>query len=133
MVDKKLVQIAPFWKRLLAWVYDLLGALGVFILALVLGQCLLYLLMFKTESFLQNGFLSIARASSHHWFWFFYLFACIQYYYVWCWVKGGQTVGMRAWGLRVYKNNGQLLTYKDAYWRSFLSLGGLALWWFTCL
>jgi len=36
------VTLAPFWKRLFAWIYDLLGALGIFILALVVGELLAF-------------------------------------------------------------------------------------------
>ena len=119
------VTLAPFWKRLFAWVYDLLGALGVFVLALVIGQILIYL---ASMSWTQD-FNHLAVATSKNLLWGAYLFACVQYYYVWCWVKGGQTVGMKTWRLQVYKANGELLTYKEAYLRSFLSLGGLSTIW----
>ena len=119
------VTLAPFWKRLFAWVYDLLGALGIFVLALVIGQIIIYLASIPFA----DDFNSVALATSTNFLWGAYLFACVQYYYVWCWVKGGQTVGMKAWRLQVYKSNGDLLTFKEAYIRSFLSLGGLSSLW----
>ena len=119
------VTLASFWKRLFAWVYDLLGALGIFVLALVIGQIVIYLATLPWT----NDFNNVALATSNNFLWGVYLFACVQYYYVWCWVKGGQTVGMKTWRLQVYKKNGELLTYKEAYLRSFLSLGGISSIW----
>jgi len=119
------VTLASFWKRLFAWFYDLLGALGIFILALGIGELLLFLL---TLPFVED-FASISQAASQNIFWGFYLFAAVQYYYVWCWVKGGQTVGMKTWRLQIYKKNGQMLSWKEAYIRSFASLGGISNLW----
>ncbi|PHS19107.1 MAG: hypothetical protein COA86_05415 [Kangiella sp.] len=119
------VTLASFWKRLFAWVYDLLGALGIFVLALVIGQIVIYLATLPWN----NDFNDVALATSNNFLWGAYLFACVQYYYVWCWVKGGQTVGMKTWRLQVYKANGELLTYKEAYLRSFLSFGGISSIW----
>ncbi|MFT6734255.1 MAG: putative RDD family membrane protein YckC [Polaribacter sp.] len=119
------VTLATFWKRLFAWVYDLLGALGIFVLALVISQLFIYLVsLLFNEDFnrLDKAFITdILRG--------IYLFVCVQFYYVWCWVKGGQTVGMKTWRLQVYKVNGELLSYKEAYLRSFLSLIGLSTLW----
>ncbi len=119
------VTLASFWKRLFAWIYDLLGALGIFVLAIVLGQIALYLI---TLPFVEQ-FNSVALASSTNFIWVAYLFAAVQYYFCWCWVRGGQTVGMKAWNLQLYKSNGELLSWKEAYIRSFASLGGLANLW----
>ena len=119
------VTLASFWKRLFAWVYDLLGALGIFILALTIGQITLYLV---TNPWVDD-FSQVSQAASKNVFWGIYLFVTVQYYYVWCWVKGGQTVGMKAWKLQLFKSDGKLLSWKEAYLRSFLSLGGLANLW----
>ncbi len=116
------VTLASFWKRLFAWVYDLLGALGIFILALVVGELVLYLVTLPWV----DDFSQISEAASSNPFWGLYLFLTVQYYYVWCWVKGGQTVGMKTWRLQLYKKNGQLLSWKEAYIRSILSLGGIS-------
>ncbi len=119
------VQLASFAKKLFAWIYDLLGALGIFVLALVVGQILLYLATFTwVEDFNQ-----VSLEASKSPFWALYLFLTVQYYYVWCWVKGGQTVGMKAWRIQLYRTNGELLSWKQAYVRSLLSLGGLANFW----
>ncbi|MGX5174536.1 RDD family protein [Aliikangiella sp. IMCC44653] len=119
------VTLAPFWKRLMAWVYDSLGALAVFILALVVGYLVIYVV---TLPWVSDG-LSLSTHLYQNPLWGVYLFACIQYYYVWCWVKGGQTVGMKTWHLKLCKADGSLLTWKEAYIRSFLSCGGIANLW----
>jgi len=115
------VTAASFWKRFFAWVYDLLGALGIFILALAVG---LLVLRIVTLPWVDN-FSSVSAAVSNNIFWWVYLFLSVQYYYVWCWVKGGQTVGMKTWRLQLYKADGRLLNWKEAYIRSFLSFAGL--------
>ena len=119
------VTLASFWKRLFAWVYDLLGALGIFILALAIGLVTLFIV---TKPWVDD-FSQVSAAASDSIFWFIYLFLAVQYYYVWCWVKGGQTVGMKTWRLQLYKSDGSLLSWKEAYIRSFLSLGGLGNLW----
>ena len=128
------VSLASFWKRLAAWIYDLLGAVAVFILALVTGYLLIYILLLPlTES---GGTVSnelnanpLSDQLNNNPLWLIYLIASVQFYYVWCWVKGGQTVGMRAWRLKICKPNGELLGWREAYVRSFASLGGLSLLW----
>ncbi len=116
------VTVAPLWKKLAAWIYDLLGALAVFILALCIGYLVIYLMSLP---WLKNSE-TLGNHLNQNPLWFIYLMACTQYYYVWCWVKGGQTVGMRTWRLKLCKPDGQLLTWKAAYYRSFASLGGIA-------
>jgi uncharacterized RDD family membrane protein YckC len=119
------VTLASFWKRLFPWVYDLLGAFGIFIFALAIGQIVLYLVSLPFV----DDFAPISQAASQNFLWGLYLFAAVQYYYVWCWVKGGQTVGMKAWKLQLYKVDGKLLNWKEAYLRSFASLGGISNLW----
>lgn len=119
------VTLASFWKRLFAWVYDLLGATGIFILALAVGQLVLYLVTLPWV----DDFNQVSAGASKNVLWGLYLFLAVQYYYVWCWVKGGQTVGMKTWRLQLYKSDGSLLNWKEAYIRSFLSLAGLGNLW----
>ncbi len=119
------VSLASFWRKLVAWVYDLLGSLAVFILALLVGKLISFLITLPWSVSSET----ISNYLSHSPLWFIYLAASVQYYYVWCWVKGGQTIGMRTWRLKLCKPNGDLLSWKEAYIRSFLSLGGLSQLW----
>ena len=119
------VSLAPFWKRLAAWIYDLLGALAVFILALVVGYLFIYLV---SSPWIDDGE-SLAISINQNPLWALYLFIAVQYYYVWCWVKGGQTLGMKTWQIKLCKPDGQHLSWREAYIRSFVSLGGLGQIW----
>jgi uncharacterized RDD family membrane protein YckC len=120
-----LVSLASFWRKFAAWVYDLLGSLAVFILALLVGKLVGHLV---TLPWSISGEV-ISNYLFNNPLWFIYLAASVQYYYVWCWVKGGQTVGMRTWRLKLCKPNGELLSWKEAYIRSFTSFAGLSQLW----
>ena len=119
------IKLANFWKKLFAWVYDLLGGVAVFILALVVGYVAVSLIAVA----LFGSSEGISGQLSQHPLWLLFIFSCVQYYYVWCWVKGGQTVGMRTWRLKLCKPDGKLLGWREAYIRSFLSFGGIAIFW----
>lgn len=58
----------------------------------------------------------------------------ISSYFLWCWTRGGQTLAMRAWRIRVTYLNGAPLTATGAVLRFLLALAGLTLagigiWW----
>ena len=46
-----------------------------------------------------------------------YLLAVILGYFAWPWTKGGQTLGMRAWRIRVLRADGGELRWRDALLR----------------
>lgn len=123
------VTVAPFYKRLAAWIYDSLAAIACFVLAFLLGYLLLYLL---TLPWL-NDFKVLSKLLSSHplWapLWTIFLICGVQFYYVYCWVKGGQTIGMKVWRLKLCHRNGKLLSWRKAYLRSLLSFAGIANLW----
>jgi uncharacterized RDD family membrane protein YckC len=43
-----------------------------------------------------------------------YLLGVAFLYFAWPWTRGGQTLGMRAWGLRVVQGNGASMTWAQA-------------------
>jgi uncharacterized RDD family membrane protein YckC len=50
--------------------------------------------------------------------WFrLYLLAVIVAFFVWPWLRGGQTLGMRTWGMRVVRADGGKLRLRDALLR----------------
>ena len=51
-----------------------------------------------------------------------YLCATCFVYLAWCWVHGGQTLGMRAWRLRVVQPDGAGLSWRLATVRFFSAL-----------
>jgi uncharacterized RDD family membrane protein YckC len=62
-----------------------------------------------------------------------YLIALTFLFYGWFWTHGGQTLGMRAWRLRVTRTDGRSFDWKAAAWRfawawlAWLSIIGLLL------
>ncbi|MCB1865616.1 MAG: RDD family protein [Chromatiales bacterium] len=51
-----------------------------------------------------------------------YLFAVVSLFFLWFWTHGGQTLGMRAWRLKLLTNDGQLIGYPAAVKRLLASL-----------
>ena len=64
----------------------------------------------------------------------FYLLAICFFYFAGFWVRGGQTLGMRAWRMKLVHNNGGPVTWLIAFkrfayaWLSLLGLGLGFLW-----
>lgn len=102
-------------RRMAAIIYDLLLLLGVFFVATALVLPL-------------NG----GRAfTSHQWLFSIYLVLVSFAFYGWFWTHGGQTLGMRAWKLRVLTLEGRPISWRQAFIRfsvafissAFLGLG----------
>ena len=49
-------------------------------------------------------------------------------YFAWCWMRGGRTLGMRAWQLRLVRADGEPVTMRDAT----LRYVGALLSWASC-
>ena len=94
---------AGFFRRLMAMLYDSLLLLSVLLLATALAMLV------------TRGNLDYHNPFFRSWL-FFTCFA----YFAWFWTHGGQTLGMRAWRLRVQQLDGQPLTLWHALLR-FLS------------
>ncbi len=91
-------------RRLAAMLYDALGLFGVLVVAsalVVLPAGLAFGYQIPRDSL---GFR-------------LYLLAIILGYFAWPWVKGGQTLGMRVWRLRVIRADGTWLRLRDALLR----------------
>ena len=100
-------QNASFIKRMMALFYDTLIIVAILFLATFIA-----LLINQGESF--NGSI-----------WFvLYLLTWIGAYYIWSWYKGGQTVGMRAWQLKLI-SEGKQLTLIQAIMRYFGAIVGV--------
>ena len=119
--DPSLLPAAPPWRRLLAFAYDLLALIGLWVfltlVAVVVngseitdpaGRALLY-----TALWLATGA-----------------------YFILSWRHGGQTLGMRPWRLHAQTADGQRLSLGRAAWRYVLgtavtALAGIG--WLWCL
>jgi uncharacterized RDD family membrane protein YckC len=101
--DKPACEPAGLFRRLMAMLYDLL--------------LLFSLLLFATASAL---LVTRGTLDYHHPLFRTYLFLVCFMFYAWFWTHGGQTLGMRAWRLRVQRLDGRPITLWQALLR-FLS------------
>ena len=83
-------QPAPPWRCLFASFYDALILLALCFLAMAIITPI-----FDRQSAIQHIFAGI------------YLLVVISAFYLWFWTHGGQTLGMRAWRLRLQDNDHQ--------------------------
>jgi uncharacterized RDD family membrane protein YckC len=60
--------------------------------------------------------------TSHHYFLPLYLLSVSFIFYGWFWTHGGQTLGMRAWKIKIQTFNGQPITWKHAFKRFIMAL-----------
>lgn len=117
--------VAPLWRRLGALLYDSMLLSGLLLLAtavLIIPYDLLAARPYPHGELLYRTLLQL------------YLLAVIAGFFVYFWTHGGQTLGMRAWRLRVVRDDGNPLNAKDALhrfaWASLSLLpAGLGLWW----
>jgi uncharacterized RDD family membrane protein YckC len=102
---------APLWLRLAAAVYDLFPLIALWMLTA--GLCLLAV----------GGHVDLAHPPLA---WRFGLRTALlivtSAYFVISWSRGGQTIGMRAWRLRVTRTDGLPLTWAHALFRLALAL-----------
>jgi uncharacterized RDD family membrane protein YckC len=112
---------ASLWLRLLAAVYDLLPLLALAFLATVLALAV------------TAGTLDVSRPL-HRRLRQALVLALVAGYFVLSWMRGGQTLGMRPWRLRVVRADGGAVSARQALLRfgmALLSLApaGLGFWW----
>lgn len=99
-------QLAGIWRRLAALAYE-----AVLLFAIVFIAAYL--------------FIALAGATPRgmlRWLFYFYLLCVSGVYFVFCWVRGGQTLAQKAWGLRVTAIDGSLLKWRRATLRYFLAV-----------
>ncbi|MGI2257987.1 RDD family protein [Shewanella sp. GXUN23E] len=124
---------AGFFRRLGAMVYDLMLAVAVYMFAGAIGFGLFTLLV-KTGIIGMQGQQHISdllnNTPLYAGVYQVYLVICVATFYALFWSRGGQTLGMRAWRLKVQHPNGQNLSLITAYARvvwSLLGLGNIAI------
>ena len=106
---------ASLWLRLAAAVYDLFPLLA------------LWMLTAGAALFLVHGAVDLAHPALA---WRIGLRGALlvvtALYFVVSWVRGGQTIGMRAWRLRVVTREGSALSWAQALLRFAAAIGSLA-------
>lgn len=102
---------ASLWRRLAAMGYDTLLAIPL-MMAVTASTIALRAALISPEA-IQH---SQTAALTGTWYWLNLLLACIAAaaFFIVCWIRGGRTLGMQAWRLRVQQSNGQPLTVRLA-------------------
>ncbi|MGL5046759.1 MAG: RDD family protein [Shewanella sp.] len=123
---------AGFFRRLGAAVYDSMLAVAVFMVAGALGFGGFFGLT-TSELISMNGFEHVSDALNgtpiYQATYQLWLALCVSTFYSLFWSRGGQTLGMRAWRLKVQHPNGQNLSLVTAYARIIWSLLGIGNLW----
>lgn len=119
---------AGFRRRLGSYIYDALIALAVFMLVGYIGiGIMIYLDHLELISIVRNNFEidwqqtpTFYNALFHTWnlLW-------VSYFFVYFWSKKGQTIGMRAWRLKVQNIDGSLISKFTAIKRLLFTLLGV--------
>ncbi|WP_298441996.1 RDD family protein [uncultured Ferrimonas sp.] len=120
---------ATLVRRLAAWAYDFLVGLAVYMMAgsLLFG---LFTVLVKmgllsmgetehmsdliTTSPVLSGVNELGKLLA------------VGYLFVWSWSRSGQTLGMRAWRIRVQRTDGSLISTGQGWRRAVYAFGGLA-------
>ncbi|MFC6441075.1 RDD family protein [Bowmanella sp. JS7-9] len=119
---------ATLIRRLAAMLYDTLVAIAIGMVA-ALAILLVFMVLF------QNGQLD-TQGHTHLSDWlkssplYTHLVQCwvlfwVCVFFMWFWRNGGQTIGMRAWRLRILSTTEQPITYPRVALRMLCALGGL--------
>lgn len=108
---------APLWRRLAALLYDLL-----LLAALSFGYSALALLGHR----LVAGPLAEDELLTDGWWFQLGWLALIVGFYVYFWRRGGQTLGMRAWRIRLQSEDGALPSFKQCLLRCVVAPPALA-------
>ncbi|EKE83680.1 RDD family protein [Idiomarina xiamenensis] len=119
---------ASLLRRAAAWLYDALVAIAIVMVAagVALGA---------TAVATKFGWLTLASGQDHaQWlddsYWYpLYLVTVLAIFFGWFWHRSGQTLGMRAWRLKVQQRDGSLLTKKQTLIRLLTCAFGLGSLW----
>ena len=126
--DNNMMHRAGFLRRLLAMVYDTLVATAV-------GMCAAMVMIVTLVVMLKSGALNlqgyaepadlIQASSGYKLLIQTWVGLWIAGFFLWFWRRGGQTLGMRAWRLRIYSTVEEPMTWPRLFIRLVASLGGL--------
>jgi len=84
----------PLWRRLLALVYDLLIVVAIMMVAVMIGLLLTHGQLVDADGRLQALWFPLFEG------------VLVAAYFVTSWLRGGQTIGMRPWHIRVTRADG---------------------------
>jgi uncharacterized RDD family membrane protein YckC len=104
-IDNRSDRSPGFFRRLAALLYDLVLLFGVLMIAVTI-IVIPYDLVTGTPFPRDNALYTILLQM--------YLIATIGLFFVYFWVHGGQTLGMRAWHFQLVREDGSVLSKRDA-------------------
>jgi len=115
---------ANLFKRLGAYIYDLF-ALGAVLMLAVIFAILIVVIINKVGLIDLSAYQDVAAYLSTSTLFAAYLGLVIIGFYAYFWSKGGQTIGMKAWRLRVQNSDGSNITLTQALIRATTAAFGL--------
>jgi uncharacterized RDD family membrane protein YckC len=119
---------AGFRRRLASWLYDALITIAVYMSAGA-ASFLIISLMVHFGIFDLQGYQHLSDAITNT-YWLLWpnelwKLSWVAFFFIWFWSKSGQTLGMKAWRLKVQNQDGSLITKTTALKRLLPTLLGL--------
>jgi len=121
---------AGFKRRIGALLYDYLVGMAVYAVAHFIGFIVIAVLANLNPTVCDDG-ADIQQCLITSDVYSGYLIAVVCLFFIWFWTHGGQTLGMRAWRLKVQRMDGSSITTRQAMIRlctGFFGLGNIWLW-----
>ena len=115
---------AHFLKRLGAYVYDVMALAAVLMLATILALAVV-VISEKMGAIDLSSYRDTADYLSKNGFFIIYLALVIAAFFSYFWTKAGQTIGMKAWRLRVQNSDGSNISMMQSLIRLGTSAFGL--------
>jgi uncharacterized RDD family membrane protein YckC len=123
---------AGFRRRVASWLYDALLAIAIYMTAGAASFLIISLLV-RYGVFDLQGYQHLSDTISNT-YWLLWpnelwKLAWVSFFFIWFWSKSGQTLGMKAWRLKVQNQDGSLLSKTTGLKRllpTLLGLGNLA-------
>ncbi|MBL4855829.1 MAG: RDD family protein [Idiomarina sp.] len=119
---------AGFPRRFVSWVYDFLVAVAIIMLASALALLFAALLTTFEWLVLPEGMDHAAWLAQGPWY-SLYLLSVVSLFFGWFWKRSGQTLGMRAWRLKLQNRDGSRLTNRQVFIRLITCCAGLGNLW----
>lgn len=126
---------ATLVKRLAAMTYDVLVAVAVAMCAGMLITVILIILLEHGVLDMQGKVHTtevIQTSTLYSYVIQTWVLLWVTGFFLWFWKHGGQTIGMRAWRLKIQSTNEHPIGYPRALLRMVTSLGGISTLWIIC-
>ncbi|WP_448211880.1 RDD family protein [Colwellia sp. MEBiC06753] len=119
---------AGFFRRLGSWIYDVLIALSVYMIAGAIGFGL-FALAAKFGLVDMQGYQHLIEAQQSSLLYssliYSWSISWVGFFFVYFWARSGQTIGMKAWRLRLQNHDGSLISKTTGVKRLLPTLLGL--------